>query len=339
MEAMHTKGIWMAEYLQQHTKNLEQFWLTVTHFGDPRVGFLFVFPLSYFVSNRLGIAVLWVSALTEWLNLMLKWVLFGERPFWWVGECQLFVSTKPRISQFPCTCETGPGSPSGHSMVTAAVWWVVVPPLSSFLHSRTHRWEISAVPYLIYGLLLGAVGISRIFILAHFPHQVVTGITAGIFLGIFLGHRVPEGRPLLFFVSFSAGMLFSALILNVGLQLVGIDLLWTVALAKKWCSRAEWVLLDTVPFSALARDCGTLVGLGLAHNWKQDAWCLSMNHRALSLAVSSIGLYLMYSLPFPDKSQGLFYCLVFVKFTLVPLIVMVVSPVLVHFFTSKMKKD
>ncbi|PWA21365.1 hypothetical protein CCH79_00003279 [Gambusia affinis] len=226
MEAIHIKGIWMAEYLQQQTNNLERFWLTVTHFGDPQVGFLFVFPLTYFVCNQLGVAVLWVSALSEWLNLMLKWVLFGERPFWWIGECQLFVSTKPHVSQFPYTCETGPGSPSGHSMVTAAVWWVVVPPLSSFLHSRTHCWVISAAPYLMYGLLLGAVGISRIFILAHFPHQVVTGIIAGIFLGIFLGRRVPEGRPLLFFVSFSAGMLFSALILNVGLQLVGIDLLW-----------------------------------------------------------------------------------------------------------------
>lgn len=73
MEAIHTKGIWMAEYLQQQTKNLEQFWLTITHFGDPQVGFLFVFPLTYFVCNRLGVAVLWVSALSEWLNLMLKW--------------------------------------------------------------------------------------------------------------------------------------------------------------------------------------------------------------------------------------------------------------------------
>ncbi|XP_027885292.1 glucose-6-phosphatase 3 [Xiphophorus couchianus] len=337
MEVIHTKGIWMAEYLQQQTKNLEQFWLTITHFGDPQVGFLFVFPLTYFVCNRLGVAVLWVSALSEWLNLMLKWVLFGERPFWWVGECQLFVNTKPNISQFPCTCETGPGSPSGHSMVTAAVWWVVVPPLSSFLHSHTHCWVISAAPYLIYGLLLGAVGISRIFILAHFPHQVVTGIIAGIFLGIFLVRKVPEGRPLLFFVSFSAGMLFSALILNAGLQLVGIDLFWTVALAKKWCSRADWIRLDTVPLSSLARDCGTLLGLGMAQYWKQGG--LSFNHRALSLAVSSVGLYLMYILPFPDKSQGLFYCLVFVKFTLVPLIVMVVSPGLVHVFTRKMKKD
>ncbi|XP_054899043.1 glucose-6-phosphatase 3 isoform X2 [Poeciliopsis prolifica] len=313
MEAIHTTGIWMAHYLQQQT--------------------------AYFVCSRLGVAVLWVSALSEWLNLMLKWVLFGDRPYWWVGESRVYFSTKPKISQFPCTCETGPGSPSGHSMVTAAVWWVVVPPLSSFLHSRTHCWVISTAPYVIYALLLGAVGTSRIFILAHFPHQVVTGIITGIFLGIFLSRPLPEGHPLLFFVSFSAGMLFSALILNVALRLVGIDLLWTVALAKKWCSRAEWIRMDTFPFSSLARDCGSLVGLGLAQYWKQGKWCLSFKHRALSLVVSSIGLYLLCSLPLPHKSEGLYYCLVFVKFTLVPLIVIVLSPGLAHFFIRRRKKD
>lgn len=33
-----------------------------------------------------------------------------------------------------------PGSPSGHAMVTAAAWWVVVSSLGSYLHSRTRRY-------------------------------------------------------------------------------------------------------------------------------------------------------------------------------------------------------
>lgn len=35
------------------------------------------------------------------------------------------------------------------------------------------------IPFLIYALLLVAMGLSRIFVLAHFPHQVVTGSLAG----------------------------------------------------------------------------------------------------------------------------------------------------------------
>lgn len=39
---------------------------------------------------------------------------------------------------------------------------------------------IAAVPYLLYVAMLVAVGISRIFILAHFPHQVVAGSITGL---------------------------------------------------------------------------------------------------------------------------------------------------------------
>lgn len=36
-------------------------------------------------------------------------MLFGERPFWWIGESHLFDNKQPKVLQFPSTCETGPG--------------------------------------------------------------------------------------------------------------------------------------------------------------------------------------------------------------------------------------
>lgn len=39
---------------------------------------------------------------------------------------------------------------------------------------------LSAAPYVLYVVMLVAVGISRIFILAHFPHQVVAGSITGL---------------------------------------------------------------------------------------------------------------------------------------------------------------
>lgn len=41
---------------------------------------------------------------------------------------------------------------------------------------------LSAAPYFFYVLMLVAVGISRIFILAHFPHQVVAGSITGLYV-------------------------------------------------------------------------------------------------------------------------------------------------------------
>lgn len=339
MEAVHTQGIWMAESLQQRTMSQEKMWLVVTHIGDPKAAFLLVFPFTYFISKRAGVAVLWVAAVSEWLNLVFKWMLFGERPYWWIGESHLFDNNKPKVHQFPATCETGPGSPSGHAMVTAAVWWVVVSSLASFLYSRTHSVVASAVPYLLYVAMLVAIGISRIFILAHFPHQVIAGSITGLILGIVLSRKVPEGRPLLFFFSISFGLLFGTLLLHSGLQWLGINLSWSIALAQKWCSRSEWIRLDTAPFSSLTRDCGALLGLGLAQYWKPRGWSLPWAPQALSLAISSMGLYHVNRLPLPVQPQGLFYGLVFVKFVIVPQIVMVLVPGLVHLFTHKNKKE
>ncbi|XP_042562787.1 glucose-6-phosphatase 3-like, partial [Clupea harengus] len=179
MDAVHAQGIWIAESLQLSTTAYEQTWLFASHMGDPKAAFLLMFPLTYFFNRRTGVAVVWVAAITEWLNLVFKWILFGERPYWWMKESRLFEKNPPQLQQFPSTCETGPGSPSGHVMVTAAVWWVMVSSLASSIHSRTGSKLAAAVPYLFYSLVLVAVGLSRIFILAHFPHQVIGGLLAG----------------------------------------------------------------------------------------------------------------------------------------------------------------
>lgn len=335
METLYTHGVWMAESLQKETKTYERFWLVVTHLGDPKAAFLLVFPFTYFFSKRAGKAVLWVAAVSEWLNLVLKWVLFGQRPFWWIGETGISV----KVQQFACTCETGPGSPSGHAMVTAAVWWVVVSAVRRAIQSKTNSTLIAAVPYLLYVMLLVAVGLSRIYILAHFPHQVVAGSVTGVILGVLLGQQVPEGRPLLFFCRISFGLLLGTILFYVGLQQIGVDFSWSIPVAKKWCSRAEWIRLDTTPFTSLARDCGALLGLGLAQYWRPRGWSLPLPSRALSLAISSMGLYHVSRLPLPVRPQALFYCLFFVKFVIVPQMVMVLVPGLIHLITNKKKKD
>lgn len=73
MESTLGAGIAMAEALQNQLPWLEKVWLWVTFLGDPKSLFLFYFPAAYYASRRLGIAVLWISLITEWLNLVFKW--------------------------------------------------------------------------------------------------------------------------------------------------------------------------------------------------------------------------------------------------------------------------
>ncbi|XP_051959113.1 glucose-6-phosphatase 3 [Xyrauchen texanus] len=339
METIYSEGVWMAETLQQRTRSYEDFWLVATHMGDPKAAVLLVFPVVFSVHRRTGIAVIWVAALSEWINLVLKWILFGERPYWWIGESRLFLENPPKVQQFQSTCETGPGSPSGHAMVTGAVWWVIVSSLASYFHALTGSKVLAAVPYLFYAFFLGCVGLSRIFILAHFPHQVIAGLLTGVILGVYLNRTVPEFRPLSFFLRYSMTLLFGALLVHAALQNIGIDLSWSISLAKKWCSHSRWIRMDTAPFSSLNRDAGALLGLGLAQYCKPGGWALHWIPRTLCLALSSLALYYVSSFPLPTVPPLLYYSLFFLKYTIVPLVVMVLIPGFVHLLTAKTKRE
>lgn len=54
---------------------------------------------------------------------------------------------------------------------------------------------VNLTPFGAYTLLQLAVGLSRVFVLAHFPHQVVGGILAGEWENIRSLHPEPNTHP------------------------------------------------------------------------------------------------------------------------------------------------
>ncbi|XP_061299481.1 glucose-6-phosphatase 3 [Pezoporus flaviventris] len=220
MDALHEAGIRFAALLQAGPSWLERVLVPLTSVADPKHVFTVCFPLCYSLEPGVGTAVLWGALLAEWLNVVLKWLLCGERPFWWLHESGMAARELLALRQFPVSCESGPGSPSGHCMVTAAALW----PLVAALRARCRSPALRILPGAAYVLLLAAVGLSRVFVLAHFPHQVVTGTVAGVVLGWGLQGRTP-GSPRAF--AFAALLLpLSALILRWVLSAAGFDVDW-----------------------------------------------------------------------------------------------------------------
>ncbi|NXP24939.1 G6PC3 phosphatase, partial [Scytalopus superciliaris] len=155
--------------------------------------------------------------------------LFGERPFWWIHESGLFSEKELKefqLRQFPVTCETGPGSPSGHCMITGAALWPLVSTLTAEVAMCTRSRVLRLIPVLTYALFLVAMALSRIFVLAHFPHQVVTGILTGSALGWGLQRCPPRFQHYRFFVVVAAVLLLSALALHGLAVAAGIDIDW-----------------------------------------------------------------------------------------------------------------
>uniref|UniRef100_A0A8C3PJJ4 Glucose-6-phosphatase n=1 Tax=Calidris pygmaea TaxID=425635 RepID=A0A8C3PJJ4_9CHAR len=265
MDSLHTTGIRFAEVLQAGPPWLEKFWISVTSLADPKCVFTVCFPLAYFLDRKVGVSVLWIGLVSEWLNVVLKWFLFGERPFWWVHESGLTRKQLVVLRQFPVSCETGPGSPSGHCMITGAALWPLVTALMALASRHSRSLVVKMSPFGAYVLLLLAVGLSRIFVLAHFPHQVVGGILTGAVLGWRLQGCTPANRTLGFFVATGLALLLSSLISPpTSNSPLSSPRRRSIRLATKWCSNPSWLRLDTRPFASISRDTGSALGLGLA---------------------------------------------------------------------------
>lgn len=77
----------------------------------------------------------------------------------------------------------------------------------------------------------------------------------------------------------------------------------------------------------------------MARCWRPGGGSPARAPAALGLALSSAGLHLLHLLVLPSQPQGLFYCLFFLKFLLVPLLVMTLAPGLVRLVTPGKWKE
>lgn len=257
-------------YLQQNFAGYES-WITyISVLGDNREMFTFFFPLLAGLANELGTRVLWSAIFVEWSNLLLKWGLKGDRPYWWIGQTMLYnEETRPRLKQFSNTCESGPGTPSGHIMMNVAVFYVILRGLTSntWKSGKFNICEkviLNSLLCIAYVTWIAGVFISRLYIQAHFIHQNVLGCVIGLMIGQFCYQsKFLMKLNKVGAISIGCFVVMSAIGLYLFLLSNGMDPLWTIPLALQYCSHSEYVKIDTQPFYLVMRMTGAALGLGL----------------------------------------------------------------------------
>ncbi|XP_070703484.1 glucose-6-phosphatase catalytic subunit 1-like [Pempheris klunzingeri] len=342
MDLLHSSGVSSTYYLQTHFGHSQGYFLSVSMATDLHNTFFLLFPIWFHVRQAEAIKLVWVAVVGDWVNLMLKWLLFGERPYWWVQETGYYGnSSQPMIEQFPMTCETGPGSPSGHAMGAAAVYYTMMSSLiATVLKKEGHqirKWCMRVSLWMLFWCVQVCVCLSRVFVAAHFPHQVITGVVIGILVAESLSRTQQiYAAGLRSYLLTSLLFLSLALLLYLCLRLVGVDLLWSVEKARCWCHRAEWVTVDSSPLASLFRNTGTLLGLGLGlhsplHTHTNRVLfgrgAEGALYRLISLSATLVLLQLFDSAFRPPVHSGaLFYLLSFCKSATVPLATVAIVP-------------
>jgi len=302
---------------------------------DPRYAFLFYSPLIFSIDRKIGQKIMWVSVLSEWSNQILKWMLHGERPYWWIHETQVYNESKsiPQVQQFFITCETGPGSPSGHAMVTASVWFILI---ESFLKNKPFETKsniFTSVAWSMYAFLIFLVSLSRIYIAAHFPHQCCLGALIGVTVAVITTHFDTHKLQRSHYIKGSLGVLLSAMFTYVFLKLMGMNPMWSVDRALKWCSKREYVHLDTTPFFSIARYSGFFfgMGIGLTSEHHKYAYQTKFNTQMKILAVIlSLGSSkLIEHIPLPGSNIYLFYLTGFALNAVLPYLFTAIIPYII----------
>lgn len=73
--------------------------------------------------------------------LFLHRVMAGDRPYWWVHESPYYLDKNmPFLNQYSMTCETGPGMPSGHSTLNAALFFLLATALITLIKPRLGKY-------------------------------------------------------------------------------------------------------------------------------------------------------------------------------------------------------
>lgn len=288
---------------------------------DPKYAFLIYSPLAYLLDKKVGKKLILTTVIAEWLNQILKWLLHGERPYWYVHSSGHFNPQETPIKQFPITCELGPGHPSGHAMVTAAVWFIILDSLLQFYQknlSAQPKKSVKVGAWFAYALLLSTVSVSRVFLGCHFPHQCL----AGAILGLILAKQVSKlNVEPVHLIATSLFVLLTAFGSFGLLQALGFDPSWTIGLAMKHCAKREYIHLDTAPFFSVMRYSAFALGSGLGL-WLPLNKVTPMKNMHLSIrllmallmarAVDNLGLYVS------AQPNLLFYSSAYFAYTLFP---------------------
>jgi membrane-associated phospholipid phosphatase len=121
--------------------------------------FLLLIPALYWcleggIGLRVGIILLFSTSVNEALKL----VFHGPRPFWYSTDIIRYSS------------ESSFGVPSGHAQIAFGVWGMLAATIGKWW-----GWPIAI-------LIILMIGISRLYLGVHFPHDVILGLLIGALL-------------------------------------------------------------------------------------------------------------------------------------------------------------
>ncbi len=121
--------------------------------------FMLVLPAIYWcLDSSLGIRVAVILMISGAFNDALKLAFHGPRPYWYSSKVKGLAA------------ETSFGVPSNHTQSATVIWGIIA--------AYLRKWWT----WLVAILLILLIGLSRLYLGVHFPHDVLLGLLIGVLL-------------------------------------------------------------------------------------------------------------------------------------------------------------
>jgi len=151
-------GVNVVLWLQQFSPTFDGFFKSLTFFGNKEFFLLFL-PLIYWcIDRRTGARLLFLLLLSVFINSVAKVLVNQPRPFHYDSRVKKIVEAYDG------------GLPSGHTQNTTVLWGYLAT-----------RFRIKLL-WILTGVLIVAVPLSRIYLGVHFPTDIIGGYILGILL-------------------------------------------------------------------------------------------------------------------------------------------------------------
>lgn len=268
--------------------------------------FFLVLPLLYWsIDSALGLRVGFILVTSSAFNYLGKLIFAGPRPYWASSHVRALWA------------ETSFGLPSGHAQNAMSVWGIIAA-------SRRQAWAWVAAILLIF-----LIGFSRIYLGAHFPHDVIIGwIFGAVILWAFMR----------FWDSIAAWLAKKSFkqqtLLALMVSIVFIIVAWAVVslrsgdqLPISWMENALRIGTlepDPVDPNGIFTSAGTFFGLAFGLAWIRSMGGYQADGkiwmRALRYIIGLIGVLILWmglGEIFPRGDGILVYSLRFIRYTLV----------------------
>ena len=188
MESILNWGIDVVLWFQQFSPALDLPFKVLTSLGDKEF-YLFLMPLVYWcIDGRAGARLFLLLLISVYMNEVAKLLVDQPRPF----------TYDPRVIKL--VHEDSGGLPSGHTQSAVVVW--------GYLACRFKKQPL----WLLAGFLIITIPLSRIYLGAHFPTDLLGGYAAGalvLFLFLQLGPGIESWftqKGIFYQLALSAGL-------------------------------------------------------------------------------------------------------------------------------------